>query len=59
MLDVITAWLASMIDNAPYLVGAAIAMFAMWRELRECHQGNNEIANRLLDHLIDQRTKLP
>lgn len=48
MINVITAWLASMLDNAPYLVGAVIAIWAQWRELRECHL-------RLFDYLEERR----
>lgn len=55
MLEIMTGWLSGIIDNAPYLAGAVIAMAAMWKELRACHQGNERIAQRLLDHIIEAR----
>lgn len=57
MIEILTNWLSSMIDNAPYLFGAVIAIAAMWKELRECRRGNEAIAQRLLDHVIETRIR--
>lgn len=57
MSEVFTAWLTSMIDNAPYLVGAVFAITALWRELNKCHEGNEAIKDRLLNHIMEERLK--
>lgn len=55
MESVLTTWFASMVDNAPYLAGAAIAMWAMWKELKQCHEGNKRVADTLLDYVMEYR----
>lgn len=57
MVELTTTWLSSIIDNAPYLAGAVVAIVAMWKELKECRKGNERIAQRLLDHIIEARVQ--
>lgn len=55
LMDVVAEWLSSLIRDAPYLFGAVVFMYSLWRELRACISATKDQNKAFLDYILRDR----